>query len=192
MPVVRDPIAGLVRRQGDGQDDPILNALRHGEDVPDRRAHLLRLYWDGTLSYEEGERLTSEDEIDELCDLVHDMEDKAIIARTYAIDEAQRGGWILSDADRDWFRRECNLPPIRDWTPTDESRLSLWRRGVRLEAELEHVAQWLLDTRIPYAEIFSRLTTAESRLVHQLVDPGQVARQDARQRERSERIESDE
>ena len=153
---------------------------------------MLRLYWGGTLSYDEGERLVSEQEIDELCDLVYDMESEAILARTYAIDEAQRGGWILSNVDRDWFRRECNLPPIKDWTPTDESRLLLWRRGVRLEDELEHVAQWMLDARIPYREIFSRMTTAESRLVHQIVDPEQVAREDARRREWRERIESGE
>ena len=188
MPIVKDPVAGLLRLPASDQVDPMHAALRRGEEIPDRRANLLRLAWDQTMSYEEAERLLTDDEIDDLCDLLYDMRDDAILARAYAIDEAQRNGWILTDTDRDWFRQECNLPPVGDWSAADERRLSLWRRGVRIEDEARFVAQLLVDTRIPYREIDSRLSTAESTLVHKLVDPAEVARAAEIEREMREEL----
>ncbi len=188
MPIVKDPVAGLLRLPASDQVDPMHAALRRGEAIPDRRANLLRLAWDQTMSYEEAERLLTDDEIDDLCDLLYDMRDDAILARAYAIDEAQRNGWILTDTDRDWFRQECNLPPVGDWSAADERQLSLWRRGVRIEDEARFVAQLLLDTRIPYREIDSRLSTAESTLVHELVDPAEVARAAEIEREMREEL----
>ena len=43
MSIVKDPVVGLIRRDAGGQDDPVLEALRRGEDIADRRANLLRL-----------------------------------------------------------------------------------------------------------------------------------------------------
>ena len=178
MPIVKDPAAGLVRRAGNGSD-PILEALRRGEGIPDRRANLLRLAWDQTMPYAEAERLLPEDEIDDLCDLLDDLRSYGVVHCVHHLQAAQRDGWILSDADRAWYRRECGLPPEQDWTEADAARLTLWRKGIRIADEIEHVAQWVLDARIRYDELTARLPSAEHRLVLERVDPQTMARSDA-------------
>lgn len=178
MPIVKDPAAGLVRQAGNGSDH-ILEALRRGEDIPDRRANLLRLAWDQTMPYAEAERLLPEDEIDDLCDLLDDLRSYGIVHCVHHLQAAQRDGWILSDEDRAWYRRECGLPPEQDWTEADAARLALWRKGIRIADEIEHVAQWLLDARITDDELTARLPSAEHRLVLERVDPQTVTRNDA-------------
>ena len=182
MSIVREPAAGLMRRRDDGQDDPILEALRRGDEIPDRRANLLRLAWDQTMSYDEAERLLPDAEVDDLCDLLDDLRSYGVVHCVYELQAAQRGGWILSDADRAWYRRECGLPPEREWTAADERRLSLWRKGIRIADEIEHVAQWVLDARIKYDELTAHLPTAERRQVFERVDPKTMAELDARAR----------
>lgn len=184
MPVVRDPVAGLVRQPDLGESDPVLEALRRGEKIPDRRAHLLRLAWDQTMPYEEAERLLPEDELDDLCDLLDDLRNYGIVHSVYELQSAQRNGWILSDDDRSWYRRELGLPPEREWTDSDAHRLALWRSGIRIEDEIEHLAQWVLDTRIGYNELYARLPTLELRQVFELVDPKTMAQIDERKQER--------
>ena len=178
MPIVKDPAAGLVRRAGNGSD-PILEALRRGEDIPDRRANLLRLAWDQTIPHAEAEQLLPEDEIDDLCDLLDDLRSYGVVHCVHHLQAAQRDGWILSDADRAWYRRECGLPPEQVWTEADAARLALWRKGIRIADEIEHVAQWVLDARIKYDELTARLPSAEHRLVLERVDPQTMARSDA-------------
>lgn len=178
MPIVKDPAAGLVRQAGNGSDH-ILEALRRGEDIPDRRANLLRLAWDQTMPYAEAERLLPEDEIDDLCDLLDDLRSYGIVHCVHHLQAAQRDGWILSDEDRAWYRHECGLPPEQDWTEADAARLALWRKDIRIADEIEHVAQWLLDARITDDELTARLPSAEHRLVLERVDPQTMARNDA-------------
>lgn len=178
MPIAKDPAAGLIRRPGN-ESDPILEALRRSEEIPDRRANLLRLAWDQTMPYAEAERLLPEDEIDDLCDLLDDLRSYGIVHCVHHLRAAQRDGWILSDEDRAWYRRECGLPPEQDWTESDAARLTLWRKGIRIADEIEHVAQWLLDARITDDELTARLPSAEHRLVLERVDPQTMARNDA-------------
>ena len=182
MSIVREPAVGLIRRDSNGQDDPILEALRRGDEIPDRRANLLRLAWDQTMSYDEAERLLPDAEVDDLCDLLDDLRSYGVVHCVYELQAAQRDGWILSDADRAWYRRECGLPPEREWTATDERRLSLWRKGIRIADEIQHVAQWVLDARIKYDELNARLPTTERRQVFERVDPKTMAEIDARAR----------
>ena len=176
MSIVKDPVVGLTRRDAEGQDDPALEALRRGEDIPDRRANLLRLAWDQTMPYEEAERLLPEDEIDELCDLLDDVRSYGVVHCVYQLKAAQRNGWILSDEDRAWYRRECGLPPEREWTASDEARRSLWRTGIRIADEVEHLARWVLDTRIDHAELTARVPTEELGRVFEIVDPETLRR----------------
>ena len=174
MPIARDPVGGLVHHPAGQAGDPVLDALRRGEEIPDRRANLLRLAWDRTLPYEEAERLLPEDELDDLCDLLDDLRSYGTVHCVYELKQAQRTGWILSDEDRAWYRRECGLPDERPWTDADASILELWRKGVRIEQEAEHVARWVLDARIEYEELQSRLPTAALQRVFALLEPGSV------------------
>ena len=111
MPIVKDPIVGLIRRDDGGRGDPVLEALRRGDDIPDRRANLLRLAWDQTMPYEEAERLLPDDEMDELCDLLDDVRMYGIVHCVYQLMAAQRNGWILSDEDRAWYRLRMRVAP---------------------------------------------------------------------------------
>ena len=171
MPIVRDPVAGLTYQDAGLTSDPVLDALRRGEEVPDRRANLLRLAWDRTMSYEEAERLLPDDELDDLCDLLDDLRNHGVVHCVYELQAAQRNGWIMSDQDRAWYRSECGLPPEREWTEADERRLALWRSGIRIEDEVMHLAQWVLDARVQYEELYARLPTRELNQVFTLVDP---------------------
>lgn len=164
----------------DARVDPNLAALRRGEVVPDRRHNLFIWSWRGALSYDEAERLLPDEELDALCDVLNHLQEDAVLARSYAVEEAMTDGWILTSSQRAWLRAECGLPPTLEQTADDARRMEAWIGGRRIQKQIEHLARWTLDARVDWDLVDERLTEQEYRHLLELVDPDELRRIDGR------------
>ena len=136
--------------------------------------------WQGTLSYDEAELLLPDDELDALCDLLNHLQDDAVLPRAYAVEEAAEGGWISTDSERAWLRKECGLPPVLSQTADDARRMAAWINGQQIQKMMEDLARWTLDARIDWDLVDKRLTEKEYRYLVELVDPDELVRMEGR------------
>ena len=94
MSIVTDQVGQIIRRLRRAPADPLLEAFRRGEEIADRRAHLIRWARDGSMSYAEAERLVSDEELDDICDFLLDSDPGAETRHAEAVAEAERDGWL--------------------------------------------------------------------------------------------------